>query len=495
MTKRTDEPPHSAEAEEALCAALLSDENQEVMTLCTEAGLTPTHFYKPGYKAIYQAAFDLQRNGQEATRTSIPLELEARNREGATAGNYLDFIGGFSKLTQLIQDGLVRGMVAEDIQDTAKRIIDTANRRRALDILQLTHQRIKNHNGPNAELFDDLSSGYGALVGELTPKSTASAPVGSNWAEMGEQIGGLSWVWKDWMLDSMLTMIAAAPEMGKSLLCLRIASCFLTGAPWPDGTPFTGKMGAVLWCESEAAQGINLDRARKWGLPLDKIITPFSDPLADVILADDRHKIQIQAQAMRPDVRLIIVDSLSGANDRQDENSAGMLNIVKWLAELAKCTSKPNLVSHHIHKRGALDGDEISLERVRGSSAIVQTPRVVWALSRPDPNSPNNTKLAVIKSNVGRKPPPLGMTIDDSGAHFTNDAPETPHTETLQDKAADLLKSLLQRGPVAATKLQVEFNGAGISWDAANRAKAKMGIVTRKDKDHWMWGLPTEKFI
>lgn len=490
MSKQTTDPAHSLEAEEALCGALLSDMHQEVMTICNEKALLPIHFHNLGCQAIYQAACDLIANGREITLTTIPLELEARKQVGADGGNYLEFVGGYSQLTQYASDGMLRGMVAEDIELAIQRILDTSGRRRALDMVQVTHQKLMSSNGPGAEVAEGLKE----LAKELTP-ATETAPTGSNWAEMNQQIGSLEWVWQDWMLESMLTMIAAASEMGKSIVALRIASCFLTGAPWPDDTPFTGKLGSVLWLEAESAQAINLDRARKWGLPLDRIITPFRDPLADIILADERHKIQIQARAMQPDVRFIVVDSLSGANDRADENSAVMLNIVKWLSELAKNTGKPILLTHHLHKRGILDGDCISLDRVRGSSAIVQTPRVVWALDRPDPATPNNTRMAVIKSNVGRKPKPLGMTIDEYGPHFTNEAPDTPRNETLQDKAADLLKSLLKRGPVAATKIQTEFDGAGISWDAAKRACPKMGIVVARRLGHWEWSLPVEKLL
>lgn len=359
--------------------------------------------------------------------------------------------------------------------------------------------------GPRRVLADLLKRGnagtvvleYAGLMGEIdhifmTDPESPNQPTGGTWADMAKVIGSVSYQWPGWLPDGMLTMIAAESEMGKSILALRIAKCYLSGAPWPDGTPFTGQPGGVLWAEAESAQAINMTRAIEWGLPIDQIYTPFPDTLQDVILDNDRHREQLSAMASRPDIRLVIVDSLSGGNARTDENSAAMLGLVKWLAELAKNTGKPVILTHHLNKLVVFESQAITLGRVRGNSAIVQIPRVVWGLDRPDPNS-RATRLSVIKSNLGKKPAPLGFTIDSQGPQFTSEAPEAPRVETLQDKAADLLKALLKRGPQPATKLEAEFKDAGLSWDAAQKAKAKLGIVTIRQSGHWEWALPASK--
>lgn len=308
------------------------------------------------------------------------------------------------------------------------------------------------------------------------------------WDDMGGVLADVSYHWQGWLPDSMLTMIAAESEMGKSILALRIAKSYLTGAAWPDGQPFTGETGCVLWAEAESAQAINLDRARKWGLPLGHVYTPFEDTLQDIILDDKEHREQLQSIAGRPEVRLVVVDSLSGGNTRTDENSAGMINLVKWLGELAKVAGKPVLLTHHLNKFVVADNPTLTLSRVRGSSAIVQVPRVIWGLDRPDPNS-NATRLSVIKSNLGTKPQPLGFTIDDQGPHFTNEPPEAPRNETLQEKAAVMLRGLLKNGPVPAVELQAKLEDVGISWDAAKRVRSKAGIVAIRNADHWEWAL------
>jgi len=337
-------------------------------------------------------------------------------------------------------------------------------------------------------LGDELRAGLWATDPEGRP-----TVAGATWADLSAVLGPIEWDWPGWMTRAMLTLIVGQSETGKSALALRIAACYLRGDPWPDGAPYTGKRGRVLWCEAEAGQAINLDRAKKWGLPLGSIICPFSDPLVDVLLEHPEHQTRITSMASSPDIALVVVDSLSGANGRRDENSSDMLGVVKWLAELAKVAGKPVLLTHHLRKRGMMDSDELTLDRVRGSSTIVQTPRLVWALDRPDSTQPDSIRLSVIKSNLGPRPEPLGLSIDGTGVHFRDDAPENPREETQTDKAADLLRALLARGPQKATDIEAEMNGAGLSYRTAKRAKDKLQIVAIKKQGAWWWGLPEKQ--
>lgn len=332
----------------------------------------------------------------------------------------------------------------------------------------------------------------GHILAEIRAELQNGIPEGSNWAEMAKVIGPVTWNWRGWLPTGLLTILAGESGTGKSILALRLAACFLRGDPWPDGTDYTGRMGKVLWCEAEAAQAINLERRQVWGLPGENILTPLDDPLEDVRLDDEAHRRAVTHHTHRDDVRFVVVDSLSGLHGG-DENKTEMMATVKILAELARNTGKPVLLTHHLRKRGLLDvgGDGITLDRLRGSSAIVQTARVVWALDTPDPKLSDTRRLSVIKNNLARFPGPVGLSISDTGITFV-DAPEKPQTETLQDKAADLLMALLDSGPVASNDLKEEVEGAGLSWYAAKRAKDKIGIVAVRRDNRWLWALPAD---
>jgi hypothetical protein len=174
------------------------------------------------------------------------------------------------------------------------------------------------------------------------------------------------------------------------------------------------------------------------------------------------------------------------------------MEIVKILAELARDTHKPFILTHHLRKRGILDvGDKVHLERIRGSSAIIQAARMVWAIDNPDVTEEEYKRLSVIKSNLARFPDPLGFTIGDEMHLAFGEAPEAPRQETQLDKAIDLLMALLANGPVASVDLRDEAEGAGLGWNTLKRAKDKMGVVAKRDgkSNRWTWALPARPDI
>lgn len=313
-----------------------------------------------------------------------------------------------------------------------------------------------------------------------------------SWADMDNILGPIEWAWEGWLPKGMLTILASESGIGKSALALHICLAFLNGVKWPDGTPYMGDTGMVLWCEAEAAQAINLERAKDWGLPIENIFAPLGYPLDDVRLDDPKHKEAVKAAVLRDDVLFVVVDSLRSATGG-DENSSEFIKVVKWLSELARDSGKPILLIHHLRKPNFMDnGNGPNLSMLRGSSAIVQPARVVWALDSPDPNNKDAKRLQVIKSNLARFPEPIGMSVNGQGVMFST-SPNTPKKRTVVDDACDLLTSLLSNGREWAQMIESEFDSAGLSWDSAKRAKKGLGILSKKDGDRWYWYFPAKE--
>jgi hypothetical protein len=343
--------------------------------------------------------------------------------------------------------------------------------------------------------LDDFLAAHGTgALSELLIKAGPGGRV-SSWADMEGMIGPVEWAWHPWLARGFLTMVAAGLELGKSNLGLRIASCYLRGDPWPDGSPFAGPPAKVLWAETEAGQAMNLDRAKRWGLPLGDILSPFDDPLLDVDLDDPDHRLGLADVASRDDVGLVVVDSLSGRSAR-DERGAAFGEVTGWLASVARDTEKPVLLTHHLRKRTPFDPDpkvEVTLEMVRGSTAVAQTCRTIWALAQPDPAS-EWRRLSQIKNNLAPKPSqPIGMRITKTGEVEFGPAPEPPRTETATDRASDFLRGLLAKRPVPADTVFAEAKAAGLSIPTVNRAKSKLGIVSIKPEGVWHWSLPAHQ--
>jgi hypothetical protein len=324
-----------------------------------------------------------------------------------------------------------------------------------------------------------------------TPKPPEPEPL-TSWLDLAKTLDPVTWHWERWLAPGFVHLLASKSGLGKSALALRIAACYMRGDPWPGENAFTAEQGAVLWLESENAQPLNLDRAKRWNLPLDRLINPFGDPMAELRLADRRHRKAIAERAALPNVRLVVLDSLSGAWAGRDENDAAVLELMKWFAGLARDTKKPFLVTHHLRKRGKDDPEgELDLDMLRGSSAVVQVARLVWALDRPNKADPL-LRLQVLKSNLARFPTPLGMAIDDDGrVIFAGDAPARPTKEGQEQAAERFLLKVLGPGPVAMTDIEQQAAKAALPIRTLRRAKDALVVESVKLAGRWYWRLPS----
>lgn len=321
-----------------------------------------------------------------------------------------------------------------------------------------------------------------------TPAASA-APVLSTWADVADEIASVSWAWQGWLPHAFATLLVSESGKGKSALALRIAQTFIAGTCWPDGTPFKGERGRVLWAESECGQPINISRAKKWRLPLESFISPLEKPLDDFQLVNDSHLEAMRMRIKAFDVRFVVVDSLSGATSGLDENtSKDMGETVKKLAALATDCNVPVLLLHHLNKGLASDSDGVHMSRVRGSSAIMQYVRAVWALDTPDESDPDHRRLSVIKSNLSQYPPRLGLRIGDDGVSF-GQAPVKPKVEHVGDRVREFLLSQLQDGPKLSKDVYAAAQALGIAEITIKRAKDSIGVQSLKDSDGWKMAL------
>ena len=463
-------PPSDETAERACLGSILIDGPAFDLV----SGIVrPSDFALEHHAAIFRAMSNLAASATPVDYVTLIAELDRLGQLGA--------VGGPAYITELI--GAVPTSVhAEHYSKIVQRL---ARQRRWIAGAGKLAEAAYSGNG-------DLDPA--AIARRLLAEDDQRLPAEvrfSTWADLDGILDAVTWSWPGWLPCGFLTIIAGEQESGKSQVCLRIAATCLTGDPWPDGQPDEAQPGAVCWAEAESGQALNRDRARAWGLPVDRILSPLGDPIGDFRLDNPSHIQSLQVAASDPGVRLVVLDSLSGAHSRR-ENDAEMVGVIKTLAEIARNTQKPILLSHHLRKRSLLDvGDDgPTLERIRGSGAITQTARAVWILDRPDPNLPERRRLSLAKCNLsGQRPKPLGFTIDDAGLTF-GQAPEPPKEETQLDRAIELLQTLLDGGPMAATAIEEEAQGAAISWRTVTRAKEVLHVVARRLNNRWVWCLP-----
>ncbi len=318
----------------------------------------------------------------------------------------------------------------------------------------------------------------------------------ASWQDLKRSLGPITYAWEPWLPRGFLVMNAGCSGDGKSIMALRIAASYLDGRELPDGTRFENELGLVLWVETENAQAINLARAQGWGLPLNKIITPFDDPFQEICLNDPKDRDVIAEKMENADVKFCVIDALRGAY-RGDELGDGMFYTAQFLSEVARNTNKPILLNHHLNKKHPNDTSTIvTLDRVRGKSSAVQCCRVVWAVDAPDRQNPKHKRLSMIKNSIGEAATPIGFTISGENATMTFDqAPEETRTPRAIDRYRDALNQILADGPKPVSEVAAQIKAAGLSWDYLQKLKDTLGIVSHKTglgKDSmWLWELPS----
>lgn len=323
------------------------------------------------------------------------------------------------------------------------------------------------------------------LIAGLAPVATVE--------EVGKRMLRTQWLWQGWLPRGYLTCLAGDPGAGKSAVALRIAATVTSTLPWPDGEPFL-EPTPVLWLECEGAQALVCERVVTWGLDGSRLLFPGQEGLEQVMLDQPGLFAQWAENAVERGASLIVVDSLRAAH-KGDENSSDMIGFLTEMATAARDLNLAVLVIHHLRKRNQYESAEISLERLRGSSAIAASFRLIWALWQPDKET-DVIRLEAIKSNLAALPEAIGVMVGSSGVTFS-EAPEVYREPTLVDGACDLLLAHLHNHPQPVDATLQLGREKGFSDTTMWRAVRKLKLVTVKNKGTsgklTCWSLPARQ--
>jgi hypothetical protein len=110
--------------------------------------------------------------------------------------------------------------------------------------------------------------------------------------------------------------------------------------------------------------------------------------------------------------------------------------------------------------------------------------------------------LGVTKANLSKKPPTLLWSRPEDGPVTWHGASNRSINELMnagiarapRETAEDFLREFLAHGPRQATEVTEAADEYGISKRTLDRAKAAIGVGSRKEKQsggQWLWELPT----
>jgi hypothetical protein len=343
------------------------------------------------------------------------------------------------------------------------------------------------------------------------PGADASSPTLRDLASGRRSV---DWLWPGWIPRGTLTLLAAAPGTGKSLVALDLARRIIAGLPFPDGwlreevvracssggTPqlpegvALPEGAAVLLVDAEGPLSVLEERARAFEIDVSRlhVMMPRGSSIFNLASPPQLKLLTCTIRDLRPS--LVIIDSLGAALPGGESLPKGLHALLSVLPRLAAATNVPILVVHHLRKRTYAArfaaARPVSPDDLRGSSHIVAVARSILALSPvtpfpllPDtPEPPAARRLEVIKSNLCRRPPPLGLLIesDDAGfpvLHYTGPITTPPPLSGQVELCARwLLDHLAAAGePLRPAAILQAAAEEGFSRNTVHRARHALG--------------------
>lgn len=312
------------------------------------------------------------------------------------------------------------------------------------------------------------------------------------------------WLWPGRIPLGKITVMAGDPGLGKSFITLDIAARLSTGAPWPDAldAPQTPRGVLLLSAEDDIGDTI-LPRLEAARADLARITvlrgirSCLHDSSTPFCLDRDLSELEAALDAL-PGVGLIVIDPVTAYVGGVDMNSnPEVRGLLAPLAAMAMRRSVAVLLVTHLNKGAGAKG----MYRISGSLALPAAARAAMLVVR-DANDPARRLMLGTKLNVGRAADGMAYRIADgpdgeAAVHWEEGAvvmtaDEAVRAEEAQpmeagavDEAAAFLRELLKDGPVPAKQALEEAGQLGIAERTLSRARARLGVVSRKTTSGW----------
>lgn len=320
----------------------------------------------------------------------------------------------------------------------------------------------------------------------------------------------VNWLWEGRIPRGRLTLLVGRPGEGKSMATMDWAARVTTGRAWPDGVPCALGSVVLVAGEDDPADTIrprldahDADASR---VHLLRAVTRFGANGAPIEAAFTLADIEALERTLAtvPDCSLVIVDPIGsfigGKVDAHRDNE--VRGVLAPLAALAERTGAAVLLVAHQRKGTASHADDLVL----GSRAFTGIARSVLHLLM-DPDDDGRRLLLPGKMNLSSpaaglaftisgmpariewEPDPVAMTAD--GVLAAQASGDTSG-RTERDDAANWLADLLADGPRPARDVERDAREAGHAIATVRRAKAAIGVVSRKPAfgGPWEWALP-----
>ena len=341
-------------------------------------------------------------------------------------------------------------------------------------------------------------------VGSAASKSAASKASVELMSSAAITPTPIRWLWREWLAEGRLHILAGAPGTGKTTMALKFAAIVSSAERWPDGTGAQAG-SVVIWSGEDDPGDTLVPRLAAAGADLNRVLIvgraqedgaprPF-DPARDMPgLVDAIKRVR--------NVKLVIIDPIALVAVKDSHRNAETRRDLQPVVDLARETGAAVLGIHHLAKGTA--GRE-PIERLIGSIAFAAVARVVMIATKVPAHDPKASEQRVLmraKSNIGPDEGGFsysltqteleahagvfasrvvwGEPIKRTAREVLAEAEETNEHHSPREEAVEFLRSLLVNGPVPAAEIHTASRKEGISPATLRRAKADLQLRSKR---------------
>lgn len=377
-----------------------------------------------------------------------------------------------------------------------------------------TESEIEAPQGEFKDLNESPLRGSGATLRALSRISNRNHGSRQIITERADQIKPrkLRWLWPERIPLGKITVFAGLPGEGKSLATVDITARVTTGSAYPDVKNPLAASEVLLVAEEDDPEdalvprllAANADRAKAHILRAVRVNNPFAD---DGLRLDLDVELIEKCLEEHPEIRLVVIDPISnhlGGISMVDEQE--VRKVLTPLQGVARTHNVAIICVMHLNKKEGIS----AIHRVSGAGAFVGVARASWLFAQ-NAAAQSNRYMMPLKNNYAKEPTSLGYRMDAVTVEIESEDVLIPRIEWLdelnldvdqvistpakrppREEAQGFLRDLLANGPIDASQVRAAAIGEGISERTLDRAKAALGVESRKGPEGWEWILTSD---